>query len=150
LYVVAKGFERRNVENLGAIAKATAQGLAHQRVNAGEERRQSLARTGRSRNQGRAASENGWPTLFLRFGWGAELSHEPFLKQGMRPGQGLGEGSRHFLILADIRKIFAWKFLLASVGKNLLSCPFGQVGPRANLRQMADRLVSKRPSEAIL
>ena len=46
LDVVAEGLERRNIKDFGAIVERAAEGLAHQAVDAGEKRRQRLARTG--------------------------------------------------------------------------------------------------------
>jgi len=64
------------------------------------------------------------PALLLRFGGRAELADEPLLNQRVGPTQGIGNGGDHHDIVDDIRKTFAWKFLLDQLAaglKNLLS-----------------------------
>src|SRR5579864_9603296 len=77
LDVIAQRFERRNVEDLGAITEGAVQSLAHQAVNASEERGECLAGAGRRGNQCSVAGENMRPALFLRLGRGVEFGLEP-------------------------------------------------------------------------
>jgi hypothetical protein len=50
LNVVAEGFERRDVENLGAILEISSESLAYQSINTSKERGERLARAGRGRD----------------------------------------------------------------------------------------------------
>ncbi len=67
LDVVAEGFERRDVEDFGAVLQVSGQGLANQAIDAGEKRGQRLAGAGGGRDQRGAAGKDVRPALFLRF-----------------------------------------------------------------------------------
>ena len=87
LDVVAQSFQRRDVQDFGLIEQVAGEGFAHQHVNAGEERRQSLAGTGGSADQRSFFGENVRPTQFLRFRGRAEFGDEPLANERVRPFQ---------------------------------------------------------------
>ncbi len=85
LDVVAQRLQRRDVEHFGRVAQRAVERLAHQPVNADEERRQRLAGTGRRGDQRSAAGQNFRPALLLRLGGRAKARQEPLGDQRMRP-----------------------------------------------------------------
>ena len=95
LNVIAQSFERRYVENFGAIAQVACQRFAHQPVYAGQKGGQRLAGPGGSRDQRGIPGENVRPALLLRFGWSSEARDEPLLNEWMGPGKGRGDCGRH-------------------------------------------------------
>src|SRR6476661_2470828 len=56
------------------------------------------------------------PALLLRLSGCTEFIDEPFLHQGMCPGQGFGYGGKHLLILTDDSLNFRWKALVFLIG----------------------------------
>ena len=91
LNVVAKGFERRNVEDFGAVSEIAGERLAHEAIDAGEKRSQGFARTGGSGDQGGVPGENVRPALLLRLGRSAEAAPRtsPAPEGGPSPKKGV-------------------------------------------------------------
>ena len=71
-------------------SQIAAQRLAHQPINADQERCQRLAGAGGRGNKRGAAGKNMRPALLLRLSGRTEFIDEPFLHQGMGPSQGFG------------------------------------------------------------
>ncbi len=92
LNVVGERLERRNINHLGLTAEAPFDRLADQSVDADEERRERLARTGRRGNQHRFFGEDHGPAELLGLGGGAKTAHEPLLHQRVGPLERLGNG----------------------------------------------------------
>jgi len=87
LHVVAESLERRDVEDLGALAKASVERLTDEGVDAGEKGGESFAASGGSRNESVTLGEDVRPAGNLRLGGRAETRDEPFAHDGMRPGK---------------------------------------------------------------
>ena len=87
LDVVAQRLQRRDVEDFGAVVQRAVERFAHQAVNADEERRQRLARTGGRGDQRGTAGQNFGPALLLRLGRRTETREEPLGDERMRPRQ---------------------------------------------------------------
>ena len=83
--VVAKGFQRRDVEDFGTIAEFTSESLANEGIDAGEKGSERFAGTSRRRDERGGAAEDVWPALFLRLGGSAEASEKPFANDGVGP-----------------------------------------------------------------
>ena len=66
LDVVAERLQRRDVEDFGAVLQPAVERLAHQPVDAGQKRRQGLARAGGRAKSACSAGENGRPAFDLR------------------------------------------------------------------------------------
>ena len=85
LNVVAQRLERRDVEDFGCVCELAGQRLAHQAVNAGQERRQRFSRAGGRGNERGAARQDVRPARFLRLGGRGEALEEPLAHDGVRP-----------------------------------------------------------------
>ena len=90
LHVVAESFEGRDVEDLGALAKAAVEGLADERVDAGEKGGEGFAASGGGGDERVAAGEDVRPAGDLRLGGRAEARGEPLADDGMGPGERIG------------------------------------------------------------
>ncbi len=105
LDVIAQGLQRRDVKDLSAVCKIAAQRLAHQPINTDQECCQRLAgASGRGDERG-AAGKDVRPALLLWLSGRTEFIDEPFLHQGMGPGQGFGYGGKHLQIITVSLKI---------------------------------------------
>ena len=87
LHVVAERLERRDVENLGALAEVSGEGLADEGVDAGEEGGEGLAAAGGGGDERVAVSKDVRPAGNLRLSGRAEARKKPFAHDGMRPGE---------------------------------------------------------------
>ena len=87
LHVVAERLEGRDVEDLGALGEGSGEGLADQRVDAGEEGGEGFAAAGGGGDEGVAAGKDVRPAGNLRLGGRAEAREKPFAHDGMRPGE---------------------------------------------------------------
>ena len=111
LNVVAEGFERGNIENVGAVAQFPGEGFADEAINACQKSGQRLARSRRSRDKSSVAGKNVRPALLLRFRRRREARREPFLNQRMSPGKRRRDGGGHGKDCSEnwwFRKIFAF------------------------------------------
>ncbi len=97
LDIVAQRFQRRHIQNFGAVFEMTGQCFAHQSINAGQKRGESFARAGRGRNERRAPGEDVRPSLFLRLGRRTKLSDKPLRDQRVCPGEGGREGGHRWI-----------------------------------------------------
>ena len=113
LDVVAQRFQRRNIENFGAVGRSSGERFAHQAIDAGEKCGQRFAGSGGRGNERGAAGENVRPALLLRLSGRAEALDEPLRHQRMRPGQG-GRKGRHRDIVAG-----SWVFVKCSLSFDL-------------------------------
>lgn len=87
LNVVAERFKRRDVEDLRVLAKLSGQGLADERVNAGEECSKGFATAGGRGDERASAGKDVRPAGNLRLGGRAEARDKPFAHNGVRPGK---------------------------------------------------------------
>ena len=87
LDVVAQRLQRRDVENFGAIAQLAGERFADQAIDADEEGRERLARSGGRGDQRGASGEDVRPALLLRLGGRAEARDEPLGNERMSPGE---------------------------------------------------------------
>jgi hypothetical protein len=87
LHVVRERFEGGDVDNFGAGAEGSGDGLAEELIDADEKRGEGLAGASGSRDEGSVAGEDVGPAGLLGLGGGAELRHEPLLHDGVGPGE---------------------------------------------------------------
>src|ERR1022692_4653370 len=126
LNVVAQRFERRDVQDFGAVVQVAFQRFAHQTANANEKRGQRFAGTGGSGYQRGAPGEDLGPALLLRLGGRTETSQEPLRNQRMRPGQRDRDFPyRHQDILADVRQLFATEKIEGGVSGSINNTGLG-------------------------
>ena len=84
LDVVGQGPQRRDVEDVRLIAQLPAQRQVQEAVEAGQERRQCLARAGRGRDQGILPLQDAGPAQPLGFGGRGKAFLEPLPQQGVK------------------------------------------------------------------
>ena len=99
LDVVAQRLQRRDVQDFSPVGEIAAERFAHQAVNADQERRQRLAGAGGRGDERGPAGQNMGPALLLRLGGRAEFVDEPFLDQGVGPGEGFRDRGMHLAIV---------------------------------------------------
>jgi hypothetical protein len=87
LDVGAERLERRDVDDLHALLEAVLERPTDERVDAGEEGREGLARAGRGHDQGVLAAADRRPAAALGLGRAGEALREPALHRGAKAGR---------------------------------------------------------------
>ena len=87
LDVVAERFERRHVHDLGPVRERAVDRLPYESVDAGQKRRERLARPGGRRDQRASSGRDVRPAGFLRLGGRPEAAAEPRRDERTRPGK---------------------------------------------------------------
>ena len=90
LYVVREGLERRNIQDLRALAELAGGSFTQQLVNCDQERRKRFAGASRSRDQRGASGHNRRPAFGLRLCRRAEARQKPLRNDRVCPAQSLG------------------------------------------------------------